>query len=108
MFHAVSAFRREIGAKPIHSTRRSALRLVALIDFGDATILDRHWDLGSALDFHGDQDFSEIFTAYSDTSIANPSYKRGVKMAMHAVYAFVRGSTNDGSESKLTSFPATY
>lgn len=39
-------------------------KLVALIDFGEAAILDRHWDLGSVLYFHGEPNFSNVFEAY--------------------------------------------
>ena len=39
-------------------------KLNALIDFGDAMILDRNWDLGSALYFHGMDNFREIYNSY--------------------------------------------
>ena len=62
--------------------------LIALIDFGDATILDRHWDLGSALYFHGERNFLAIFAAYSDISVVSQKSARlasafSVAVAMH-------------------------
>jgi len=38
--------------------------LTALIDFGGATILDKHWDLGSVYYFHGKENFSKLYDAY--------------------------------------------
>ncbi len=38
--------------------------LVALLDFGDAVIADRHWDLGSVRYFHGDGISSAVCRAY--------------------------------------------
>ena len=38
--------------------------LAALLDFGDASVLNRYWDLGSVLYFHGPRDFSVVFAAY--------------------------------------------
>lgn len=43
-------------------------QLNALIDFGDATILDRNWDLGSALYFHGLDNFRDIHNSYIEHS----------------------------------------
>ncbi len=62
--------------------------LTALIDFGDATILDRHWDLGSALYFHGAQNFSAIFASYSGSHGASQSSAKmaaafSIAIAMH-------------------------
>lgn len=62
--------------------------LTALIDFGDAAILDRHWDLGSALYFHGELNFSTIFEAYSDINGSSQNCDRlasffSVAIAMH-------------------------
>ncbi|MEM7319870.1 MAG: aminoglycoside phosphotransferase family protein, partial [Pseudomonadota bacterium] len=39
--------------------------LVALIDFGDASLLDHHWDFGSLLYFHGPDVFRNVLAAYS-------------------------------------------
>ncbi|SPH24289.1 hypothetical protein DEA8626_03339 [Defluviimonas aquaemixtae] len=38
--------------------------LTALIDFGDATILDMNWDLGSIYYFHGEQNAARVFEPY--------------------------------------------
>jgi len=62
--------------------------LTALIDFGDATIMDRYWDLGSALYFHGKENFSTIFEAYSEISLAGQNCARlaasfSIAIAMH-------------------------
>lgn len=62
--------------------------LVALIDFGDATVLDRHWDLGSALYFHGEQVFSALFASYLSNSDGSQSCSKlavsfSVAIAMH-------------------------
>lgn len=38
--------------------------LAALIDFGGAAILDRHWDLGSVYYFHGKENFAELYQVY--------------------------------------------
>lgn len=43
-------------------------RLAALIDFGDASILDRHWDLGSVYYFHGEAIFAAVYDAYSSNT----------------------------------------
>ncbi|MFA3918133.1 aminoglycoside phosphotransferase family protein [Ruegeria hyattellae] len=43
-------------------------RLVGLLDFGDATLLDPHWDLGSVLYFHGDRNFRQVFDAYQGSA----------------------------------------
>ncbi|MCL6283194.1 aminoglycoside phosphotransferase family protein [Ruegeria sp. 2012CJ41-6] len=43
-------------------------RLVGLLDFGDATLLDPHWDLGSVLYFHGDRNFRQVFEAYQGSA----------------------------------------
>ncbi len=42
--------------------------LVALIDFGGASILDRHWDLGSVRYFHGERNFTDVYDAYRSSS----------------------------------------
>ncbi len=39
--------------------------LAALVDFGEATLLDRHWELGSVLYFHGKENFSSVYDAYN-------------------------------------------
>ncbi|MEX0350522.1 MAG: aminoglycoside phosphotransferase family protein [Paracoccaceae bacterium] len=39
-------------------------QLVGLLDFGDATLLDPHWDLGSVRYFHGVQNFQKVFDGY--------------------------------------------
>jgi aminoglycoside phosphotransferase (APT) family kinase protein len=62
--------------------------LIALIDFGDATILDRHWDLGSVLYFHGERNFAAILEAYSNNIDEGPSCARlaasfSVAIALH-------------------------
>lgn len=38
--------------------------LEALIDFGSSTIMDRHWDFGSLLYFHGFDGFKKVHRAY--------------------------------------------
>jgi len=62
--------------------------LLAVIDFGDATILDCHWDLGSALYFHGAKDFSELYASYLNSSGGDQSYPElaasfSIAIAMH-------------------------
>lgn len=39
--------------------------LAALIDFGEAAVLDPHWDLGSVWYFHGARDFAMVHAAYA-------------------------------------------
>lgn len=61
-------------------------KLAALIDFGDATILDRHWGLGSALYFHGQDNFATIYESYLGGSGVNHSQlvsSFSVAIAMH-------------------------
>jgi len=41
--------------------------LAALIDFGSASILDRHWELGSVFHFHGKHICAEFSNAYRAT-----------------------------------------
>ncbi len=41
--------------------------LTALIDFGGAAILDKHWDLGCILYFQGEQNALKVFDAYSNS-----------------------------------------
>ncbi|MDP5217923.1 aminoglycoside phosphotransferase family protein [Ruegeria sp. 2205SS24-7] len=43
-------------------------QLVGLIDFGDATLLDPHWDLGSVIYFHGERNFRQVFAAYQQAA----------------------------------------
>lgn len=62
--------------------------LTALIDFGDATIMDRHWDLGSALYFHGKHNFSAICDGYFGTNAENQDSAKlassfSIAIAMH-------------------------
>ncbi len=62
--------------------------LAALIDFGDATILDRHWTLGSALYFHGADNFDKIYDSYIGASGAADNQRQivsafSVAIAMH-------------------------
>lgn len=66
----------------------SSGRLAALIDFGDATILDRHWTLGSALYFHGQDNFDRLYDSYVGASRANDSQREivpsfSMAIAMH-------------------------
>ncbi|USG62872.1 aminoglycoside phosphotransferase family protein [Sneathiella marina] len=62
--------------------------LAALIDFGDATILDRHWDLGSVLYFHGKANAAIMLEAYQsnlgpDTILPEAIPSFSVAVAMH-------------------------
>lgn len=61
--------------------------LIALIDFGDATLLDRHWDFGSLLYFHGTGVFDQVRSSYRDHSTApisaSLSTSFAIAVAMH-------------------------
>ena len=62
--------------------------LIALIDFGGATILDRHWDLGSVHYFHGMASFTAFFEAYAGSAGVGSARaglvpKFSVAIAMH-------------------------
>lgn len=62
--------------------------LIALIDFGEAAILDRYWDLGSALYFHGWQTFKTILDGYlkrskEDQPRAEMAVSFSIAVAMH-------------------------
>ncbi|WP_372574262.1 aminoglycoside phosphotransferase family protein [Ruegeria jejuensis] len=43
-------------------------QFVGLLDFGDATLLDPHWDLGSVLYFHGERNFRQVFEGYQQAA----------------------------------------
>ena len=62
--------------------------LLALIDFGEATVLDPHWDLGSVLYFHGAEDFAAVHEAYAGAgsglqACADTVASFSVAIAMH-------------------------
>ena len=61
--------------------------LAALIDFGDATLLDRHWDFGSLLYFHGTQVFEAAYSAYcglaNDEIDTDLALSFAIAIAMH-------------------------
>ncbi|MBL4768624.1 MAG: hypothetical protein JKY94_13105 [Rhodobacteraceae bacterium] len=62
--------------------------LAALIDFGGASILNRHWDLGSIYYFHGKANFRTLYGAYLDFSEADESHADlvplfSISIAMH-------------------------
>jgi len=62
--------------------------LAALIDFGDASILDKHWDLGSIYYFHGKENFEKLYEAYVGFSGAEEKYSElvppfSIAIAMH-------------------------
>ena len=62
--------------------------LAALIDFGGASILDKHWDLGSVYYFHGQENFAKLYDAYlgfSGTEEKHPELvpSFSVAVAMH-------------------------
>ncbi|WP_185962033.1 aminoglycoside phosphotransferase family protein [Palleronia caenipelagi] len=58
--------------------------LGALIDFGDVTLMDQHWDLGSLLYFHGPEICGKVLRGYGATQICPDMVASfSIAVAMH-------------------------
>lgn len=62
--------------------------LAALIDFGEVSIHDKHWDLGSVYYFHGKDNFAKLYDTYLGFSGAKEKHPElvssfSIAIAMH-------------------------
>ena len=76
--------------------------LAALIDFGEAAILDRHWDMGSALYFHGPQVFAEIHGAYNYWAPGVTTMEMAGKFSLAIAMHHASRSRLPGKEHRLS------
>lgn len=75
--------------------------LAALIDFGEAVILDRHWDLGSVLYFHGADVFADFFSGYEAVASGEASTELAEMFAIAIAMHHASRSRLPGKEHRL-------